>query len=405
MRLIVAAVISVLFTGLVQAKELTDLYQAVVPAGQSQSAWQQQALAQVLVKVAVDPAVVEQAAVKAELKNAGNYIKKFQAVSSEQGPALQVGLDEQKVQQLLSQQQIAIWGSRRPALVLWLVEQTAQSRQFMQGAAHPVLMQLQQQAKAIGLPLDLPAATDNFVPPLTQDDVWAGNWLLIEQASLAFNADQTLILLFDQPTPDQYRLTWQGYEQGQLMSSELLAANQQQLANDFLQSLVQQMASKYAVQLGSQSGLTELELEVEGLTNFVDQVKVQQMLAAMLSVKQVTVTERRADVLKFKVQLAADQSAFINALSLERRLASLQEDQTAVFSADRTAVQPTEAAADYGLAGNPAETSVTNPAANTADSADELFSEMAAEMLAETPATPAVSAAVPGVLRYRYSPL
>lgn len=401
MRLIVAAVVSVLFTGLVQAKELTDLYQAVVPAGQSQSAWQQQALAQVLVKVAVDPAVVEQAAIKAELKNAGNYIKKFQAVSSEQGPALQVGLDEQKVQQLLSQQQIAIWGSRRPALVLWLVEQTAQSRQFMQGASHPVLMQLQQQAKAIGLPLDLPTATDNFVPPLTQDEVWAGNWLLIEQASLAFNADQTLILLFDQPTPDQYRLTWQGYEQGQLISSELLAPNQQQLAKDFLQSLVQQMASKYSVQLGSQSGLTELELEVEGLTNFVDQVKVQQMLAAMLSVKQVTVAERRADVLKFKVQLAADQSAFINALSLERRLASLQANQTAAFSAEPTTVQPTDAAADTGLAATTAE----NPAANSADNADELFSEMAAEMLAETPSTPAVSAVVPGVLRYRYSPI
>jgi hypothetical protein len=271
----------------------------------------------------------------------------------------------------------------------------------MQGASHPVLMQLQQQAKAIGLPLDLPTATDNFVPPLTQDEVWAGNWLLIEQASLAFNADQTLILLFDQPTPDQYRLTWQGYEQGQLISSELLAANQQQLAKDFLQSLVQQMASKYSVQLGSQSGLTELELEVEGLTNFVDQVKIQQMLAAMLSVKQVTVAERRADVLKFKVQLAADQSAFINALSLERRLVSLQANQTAAFSAEPTTVQPTEAAADPSLAATTAE----NPAANTADSADELFSEMAAEMLAETPATPAVSAAVPGALRYRYSPL
>ena len=373
MRLLIATLSFILAVSTAQAKQLTDLYQAVVPAGQSQSLWQQQALAQVLVKVAVNPAVIEQSAIKAELKNAGNYIKTFAAVSSEQGPALKVGLDEQKVQQLLSQNQIAIWGARRPAIVLWPVEQTPESRVFMQGAAHPVLSQLQQQAKAIGLPLELPTASDTYVPTLSQDEVWAGNWLLIEQASLPFNADQTLILLFDQPTAGQYRLTWQGDEQDQLVSNELLASSQPELATAFLSSLTAQLASKFAVQLGSQQGQTELELDIEGLTNFVDQVKVQQMLSAMLSVKQVTVQERKADLLKFKVQLAADRSAFINSLSLERRLQSLQ------------------------AASGPAVTPV-----DTTDAADELFSEMAAEMATEPVA--AASDALPAVLRYRYVP-
>ena len=378
MRLLITALCLMLCLSSAQAKQLTDLYQAVVPAGQSQSAWQQQALAQVLVKVAVNPAVIEQAAIKAELKNAGNYIKTFAAVSSEQGPALKVGLDEQKVQHLLSQHQIAIWGARRPAIVVWLVEQTPESRVFMQGSTHPVLTQLQQQAKAIGLPLELPTASDTYVPTLSQDEVWAGNWLLIEQASLPFHADQSLILLFDQPTVGQYRLTWQGYEQDQLVSNELVASSQQELASAFLTSLTAQLASKFAVQLGSQQGQTELELDIEGLTNFVDQVKVQQMLSAMLSVKQVTVQERKADLLKFKVQLAADRSAFINSLSLERRLQSLQTQ-----TEQAVPVEPMESADGV------AET-------------DELFAEMAAEMATES--TAAAPDAMPSVLRYRYIP-
>lgn len=372
MRLLIAALCSILCSGLVQAKQLHDLYQAVVPAGQSQSSWQQQALAQVLVKVTVDPAVVERPAIKAELKNAGNYIKTFAAVSTAEGPALKVGLDEQKVQQLLSQHQIAIWGSRRPVILLWPVEQTAQSRAFMQGTAHAVLSQLQQQASAIGLPLELPTANDSYIPPLSYDEVWSGNWLVIEQASLTFSADQTLILLFDQPGAEQYRLTWQGYEQGQLVSYELLASSQQELATKFLQDLTSQLASKFAVQLGSQQTETFLELEVEGLTNFVDQVKVQQLLTAMLSVKQVTVQERKADLLKFKLQLAADRSAFINSLALERRLQSLQNE------AEPVAAVQTE---------------------QTADAADELFSEMAAEMAAAPSVVPDTA-----VLRYRYIP-
>ena len=381
MRLLIAALCFIVSLNVAQAKQLTDLYQAVVPAGQSQSVWQQQALAQVLVKVTLNPAIAEHAAIKAELKNAGNYIKTFAAVSSEQGPALKVGLDEQKVQQLLSQQQIAIWGNRRPVIVLWPVEQTSESRFFIQGAAHPVLTQLQQQTEAIGLPLELPTAVDAYVPALSQDEVWAGNWLLIEQASLPFNADQTLILLFDQPAPGQYRLTWQGYEQGQLISNELIANSQQEVVSAFISGLTAQLAGKYAVQLGNPQGQTELELEIEGLTNFVDQVKVQQMLGAMLSVKQVTVQERKADLLKFKVQLAADRNAFINSLSLERRLQSLQ------LQAEPTA---------------PADLALSAEQPEAADASDELFSEMAAEMATEPVAV--ASDALPAVLRYRYVP-
>lgn len=380
MRLLIAALSFVLAVSTAQAKQLTDLYQAEVPAGQPQAVWQQQALAQVLVKVTVNPAVVEQGAIKAELKNAGNYIKTFAAVSSEQGPALKVGLDEQKIQQLLSRNQIAIWGARRPAIVLWPVEQTAENRVFMQGSTHPVLSQLLQQSKAIGLPLELPTANDSFTPVLSQDEVWAGNWLLIEQASLAFNADQTLILLFDQPTTGQYRLTWQGYEQDQLVSNELLAGSQQELATQFLSSLTSQLASKFAVQLGSQQAQIELELDIEGLTNFVDQVKVQQMLGAMLSVKQVTVKERKADLLKFKVQLAADRAAFINSLALERRLQSLQSTPQPGAAADRSATET----------------------AQTITGTDELFAEMAAEMAAEPTVESSVAESV--VLRYRYIP-
>ncbi|RVT49166.1 DUF2066 domain-containing protein [Rheinheimera sediminis] len=379
MRLLIATLCFVFGISNADAKTLNDLYQAVVPAGQSQSVWQQQALAQVLIKVAVNPDVVEHPEIKAELKNAGNYIKTFAAVSSEQGPALKVGLDEQKIQYLLSVNQIAIWGSRRPTLVLWAVEQTADSRLFMQGANHPVLSQIQQLASAIGLPLDIPTASDTYTAPLSQDEVWAANWLLIEQASLPFNADQTLILLFDQPSAGQYRLTWQGYEADQFVSNELLADSQQELAKQFLTSLTAQLAGKFAVQLGSQQGESELELDIEGLTNFVDQVKVQQLLGAMLTVRQVTVVERQADLLKFKVKLAADRSAFINSLSLERRLQSLQAQL---------------------------EPALPPEAVQSTDAADQLFYEMAAEMIDQTTTVPTdlLSDAVPASLRYRYVP-
>ena len=54
MRLLIAALCFIVSLNVAQAKQLTDLYQAVVPAGQSQSVWQQQALARAPAIAALD---------------------------------------------------------------------------------------------------------------------------------------------------------------------------------------------------------------------------------------------------------------------------------------------------------------------------------------------------------------
>ncbi len=79
-----------------QAAELTDLYQAQVDAGQSQSQWQQAAMAAVLVKLTGSDQVLSQPAIAAELKNSANYIRQFQQVQLLGRPLMQVQLDSAK---------------------------------------------------------------------------------------------------------------------------------------------------------------------------------------------------------------------------------------------------------------------------------------------------------------------
>ncbi|WP_337881391.1 DUF2066 domain-containing protein [Rheinheimera sp.] len=380
MRSILTILLTGILTFALQAKEVTGLYEAQVPATVSQNQWQQLALQQVLVKVSANPAVLEQGAVKAELSNAANYLKKFEPVAGPE-PLLKVTLDEQKVQQFLTTLQLPVWGSRRPAILFWLVEQGNESRQFIQGAEHPVLQLLQQQATERALPWLLPSAAAEFSAPLSQDDVWAGNWLQIEQASLNFQADQTMILLFDSPAElaGQVRLTWQGFEQGQLISQQILAADPVQATRQFIEQLVSSLAAQYAVRLGAAA--TDVELQVQGVTNFVQMVQVQKLLSGMLSVQRVQVQERQADALSLKLQLASDAQTFLNALLLDKRFQPLQGDTL------------------DAVPSSPADPQVS------ADSTDQLFAELEAEMAAEqqqSTAAPAVMAS--GPLRFRFVP-
>ncbi len=139
-----------------QAAELTDLYQAQVDAGQSQSQWQQAAMAAVLVKLTGSDQVLSQPAIAAELKNSANYIRQFQQVQLLGRPLMQVQLDQQKITALLQQQQIAIWGSRRPDLLLWLTEKSLDQPKLILEAEHPLRQALASQAETTWFELYLP---------------------------------------------------------------------------------------------------------------------------------------------------------------------------------------------------------------------------------------------------------
>lgn len=380
MRWIFALILTSVAAFTLQAKDITGLYTAEVPSEVSQTQWQQQALQQVLSKVSANPSLLQQGAVKSELGKAANYVKKFEPVQGPK-PLLRVSLDEQKVQQFLSSLQVPIWGNRRPEILLWLVEQTPESRQFIQGEQQELLRQIQEQAALRALPVQLPSLAANFVAPLSHDDVWAGNWSAIEQASQGYQADQTVIVLLEKISDSSLRLTWQRMDEGTPLSFEIQSSSQAEAAAQFVTQLTQNLAPQYAVHLG-QGAATELQMTLEGVESFADRVKVQQLLNSMLSVNRVQVIESQGDTLLVQLHLASEAKTFLNALALERRLLSLTSHQVAQTSWPETTETATNA---------------------ESGERDDLFAELAQEMaLEQENKAMAHSNSVATQLRYRY---
>jgi hypothetical protein len=331
-----------------QAAELTDLYQAEVDAGQSQAQWQQAAMAAVLVKLTGSEQVLTQPAIAAELKNSANYIRQFQQVQQLGRPLMQVQLDQQKITSLLQQQQIAIWGSRRPDLLLWLTEKSLDQPKLILEAEHPLRQALVTQAKQRGLSFIYPMFDVDDLALVSAAQLWAGDWSGLTVAATRYQPDQVLNLLVESVVDASgqagLRLIRQQLVDGALVQQEYSGADWNSLGQQLSQALAAELAAQYAVKVVAAAAGTGnlLQLSIEGISSLSDLVALQKLFGSMLAVRQFSVVEYQTPKAVLKLELAATAADFYRALALESRLKPLSTTQTDLMAlpANSTAVDP-----------------------------------------------------------------
>lgn len=319
---IAALLLGILFFKPVFAAQIADLYQADVESTASGDEWQRKALAQVLVRVSGKASVTELPAVKAELAKAAGYVKQFENVRQAGGNRMRVLLDAQKVNQLLQQQGIAVWGALRPDTLIWLVEQNGSERQFIRQSNHAVNTAMQQAFRQAALPLTIPLYDMDDLLSLSETDVWAGFWQPVDQASSRYSADVVIIGSIERQNIDdkvQLRLSWQRQLEGRTLRDEVTAADETALMQQFAVVLAAQLSDRYASVLAAE-GAAQFKLQVQQLSNLTDIVQVQRLLQQVVGVSQVTVSSYHAGVAHYAVQAAIPADGLLNALRFNKQL-------------------------------------------------------------------------------------
>ncbi len=329
-----AGLLAVLMSFAMPAAELTDLYQATVPAAQSQAQWQRQALAAVLLKLTGSPDAQNQPGLADALKNSGQFVVQFQQVQSEGQSQLLVTLDGQKITRLLQSLQIPVWGPRRPDVLLWLTERPVDTPQFVASPDHPLRKALLSQAGLSGLSLQFPLLDETDTTLVNEAASWGGDWALLQQASMRYQATEVYNLLFDQITDAsglvQFRLTWQQLVDGAVQSHEIIHADAMALAQQFCTELARTQAARYAVRIAAPGASTaqRLQLTVDGVSSLTDLARLRQLFGAMLTVREQHLVQYSAGQAVLALQLSASAEEFYRALSLVRELTPQTEAST-----------------------------------------------------------------------------
>ncbi|MBZ9613582.1 DUF2066 domain-containing protein [Rheinheimera maricola] len=311
------------------ANQIDNLYQADVETTPDNSSWQQQALLQVLVRVSGNAAVMENDAVKAELRNAAGYVKQFETVRQNTGANVRrVLLDAGKVNQLLQSQGMPVWGALRPLTLVWLVEQHANDRLFVRQPEHKFNQAMQQAFAFYGLPLLMPLYDIDDILSLNETDVWAGFWQPIEQASNRYSADVLIAASVVSETQEKdvtYRLTWQMQQDSRTYRAEVSAATEIELMQQFALDLAQQLSQRFA-SVASAEGEMKLLIDIQQLSGLADIVLVQRALAQVVGVSQVTVKRYQQGTARYEVLTNISAEGLTNALRFNRQLQPVVTD-------------------------------------------------------------------------------
>ncbi|WP_301003668.1 DUF2066 domain-containing protein [Arsukibacterium sp.] len=325
-KLLLASLL-LLFNSLVWAIEVDNLYVADVSADQNQRQWQSNALGQVITRLTGISELTEYPAIASELKNASKYVKQFESLRQNGSSRLKVLLDARLINDLLQQQNIAIWGAHRPEILLWIVQQQASERVFLRQSENDVVKLLLQSLSENGIPATLPLYDIDDLMQLSETDVWAGFWQPIEQASIRYRPDMIMTLALDEVTQDGatlLRLSWQrqspaqGTNQSRIVRNDVTAADVTELVNAFSLALTRELAAEQAVLLSSEH--QTFQVTVEDIHSLADVVTVERLLSRILGVAAVTLSEFTENEARFAVDSQIELAQLTRILQWEPAL-------------------------------------------------------------------------------------
>jgi hypothetical protein len=322
------------------AIEVENLYSAkVAVASQSNSDRNQalkNALSAILVKVGgkeIDHPQINQA-----INNYNKYVTQYQYIRSNNNVLLNVSFDEDKINQLFKDSDLAIWGRLRPQVMLWLVEEDGFSRKIISSTSDSLLPSIIDNFSQLrGLPVVMPIMDLTDLTSLTLTDVWGRFSQPVAQASARYLAEAVVVIRVSNSSlvatkideencslcqnhslvVDWSLMTDAQSEHAQIFSKPYTGDNVDTLLTTVLSDITDIIYQQYAL---STTNNNEFEIDVANISSLADLIAVSDFLAELSAVQAVQLISVKGTNRRFKLSLIGSQQALLASLKLSEQL-------------------------------------------------------------------------------------
>ena len=329
----------------VKAVEVKDLYVAKVPIESQGKSDRNRALKQtlraVLIKVGGHQSVLSHEAIKPQLNRYNNFVTHYRYERQENKQFLQASFDEAKINQLFVDANLPIWGSLRPQVALWLVNEHGLIREVMsENSQSPLIETVNDFTNLRGLPIAMPLWDLSDTNVISTSDVWGRFTQPVFQASKRYLAEAIIIVRIsdnsllsdeqldsraagcellcqsaialdwgffsaeDEDQTPQFSQRYQGFDR-----SELLAQALSDITDDIYQH--------YALTTDENN---QYEIDVANIDSLARFVQVSQFLQELSSVQDVRLTQANGQTRRFSLTLLGSEQAFLASLKLNNVL-------------------------------------------------------------------------------------
>lgn len=328
----------------IEAVEVKDLYIAKVSVESQGTADRNKALKQalqsVLVKVGGQQSILSHQAIKPHLRRYNSFVTNYTYQRTDTQQFLQATFDQAKINQLFVDANLPIWGSLRPQVVLWLVNEQGLTRQLIAETSQSELVQsVKDFTNLRGLPIVLPLFDIADTSTISSSDVWgrfsqpifhaskrylaeaiiivrvSDNSLLSgEQLALtqgcqllcqqAITVDWSFISADNEDEPQQFSESYQGFDRADLLTQAL---------SDITDNIYQRYALTTDVN-------NQYEIDVANVETLATYVSVTQFLQQLSSVQSVRLVSADGSSRRFSLTLIGSERTLLASLKLNKAL-------------------------------------------------------------------------------------
>ena len=325
------------------AVEVTDLYTAKVPVASKSDREKKLALKNamkaVILKVAGQPQVLSNTAIKQALNKNYQYYTQFRYQKIDDQKFLSVSFDENKINGVLSQAQLPIWGRLRPNILLWVVDEKGFTRKVISQSVESFIPEnIALFSETRGLPFMLPEVTDADKSALSISDLWGRFSEPTLLASTQYGAESVVIIRLSNSSLvssegealtvasclqncnlASYALDWRFITNSQRLNETFAyqGKNEAELLNKALADITEHVYKRYAL---TSNELQSFQIDVANIDSLADYINVKKFLAELSSVKAVTLESVSQSHRRFNLQLMGSSDAFLATLMLDKSL-------------------------------------------------------------------------------------
>jgi len=355
----------------IEAIEVKDLYQASVTLNSRNNTDRaialKEALAAVMVKVGGNKSVLNNKIIKKSLNNFRLYLNQYRyqlktipaikltAENQSKQLFLLASFNEDKINELFQQANLAIWGSLRPQVLLWLVNEDGLIRTILSNSTDsnlpianlPILVK--DFSAQRGLPIIIPLMDLTDANQIKLSDIWGRFEQPIRKASNRYLPDAILVMRISNSSllpfkpkekidvkanncgllctqavskAQSYSLDWTilGWSlagKQQRFSQQYQGSDRQMLLQQGLADITELIYQHYALSTTSHN---EFIIEVANIESLATYVDVFDFLTNLSAVKSVTLLNAVGASRRFNLQLLGTSDAFVASLTLNKQL-------------------------------------------------------------------------------------
>lgn len=331
------------------ALEVNDLYQVLVKVEDQTSVKRKEAITTALrgvfLKVGGKSSVLEHKLLSNAIKKPNQYINQYRYQRNNDELSILVKFNEDKINQLFTQADLPLWGSLRPQVLIWLLDEQGASRHIVaydEISDFPEVVN--EFSKQRGLPILLPLMDLTDSEQIFLSDFWAYFPERVQEASQRYFADTVIVMRVsdsslvneaDKKSAEEHNhqacdipcvakeiktakaLDWRLYTQGTLYIQRYKGNDKTQLITQGLSDISELIYQTYAL---STTADNDFVIEVNNVTSLKSDMQLFDFLKDLSGVNTVTLISAQADVRRFQLDLTSSRTSFLASLRLNDKL-------------------------------------------------------------------------------------